>query len=128
MFLNELQQLQQQNPTQFKQVLSEVTSQLQQAASQASASGNTTQANNLTNLATTFQNAESGGPLPTAQQLQQAGLVGHHHHHHGHHGGQSSLMNLFQTSSDTDSQTLASSIFGSTTGAGSTNPAASIFS
>jgi hypothetical protein len=97
-------------------VLSQITSKLQQAATGATNSGNTTEATALNNLATSFQNAENGGALPTAQQLQQAGMTGTGHHHHHHHGGggQSSLMNLFQPSSSNDSQSLASSIFSST--------------
>jgi len=124
-FLNELQQLEQQNPTQFQQVLSQITNQLEQGATAAANSGNTAQATALNNLAASFQNAENGGALPTAQQLQQAGLTGHHHHHHGG-GGQSSLASLLQSSNSNDSQTLAASIFGSVTASGSTN-ASSIF-
>jgi hypothetical protein len=118
-FLNELQQLEQQNPTQFQQVLSQITGQLDQAATAATNSGNTSQATQLTNLAAAFQNAEIGGTLPTAQQLQQAGLTGHHHHHHHGGGGQSGLSTLLQSSNTNDSQTLAASIFGSTTPNGS---------
>ncbi len=77
-FLNQLQQLQTQNPQEFQAVLSQITGQLQQAASTASSNGKTAQANQLTQLASTFQSAASGGALPTAQQLQQAGLTGDH--------------------------------------------------
>jgi hypothetical protein len=128
-FLNGLQQLEQQNPTQFQQVLSQITNQLEQGATAATNSGNTTEATALNNLATAFQNAQNGGALPTAQELQQAGLTGngHHHHHHGGGGGQSSLTSLLQSSNTNDSQTLASSIFGSISSAGGSNAAASIF-
>ena len=119
--LSDLQQLQTQNPQQFQQVISQITAQLQQAATTASNNGNTAQANQLTQLAKSFQNAASGGQLPTAAQLQQAGLSGQHHHHHGggHHGSsstQSTALNAFQTqasATDSQSQDLISSIFGS---------------
>jgi hypothetical protein len=119
-FLNQLQQLQTQSPQQFQAIISQITGQLQQAASTASNNGNTTQANQLTQLANSFQSAASGGALPTAQQLQQAGLTGHHHHGGGHHGSgsaQSNAVNAFQASnaSDTQNQSLAASLFGSIT-------------
>ena len=126
-FLNQLQQLQTQSPQQFQAILSTLSGQLQTAASNASASGNTTQANQLTQLANTFQSAASGGPLPTAQQLQQAGLTGEHHlhgggHHRGGGGSGSSSQTTFQqnavnaftaANADTQNQSLAASIFGS---------------
>src|SRR5579863_7759067 len=79
-FLNQLQQLQTQSPQQFQAVISQVTGQLQQAGTTASNDGDTAQASQLTTLAKSFQSAASGGPLPTAQQLQQACLTGHHLH------------------------------------------------
>jgi hypothetical protein len=94
-FLNQLQQLQTQSPQQFQAIISQITGQLQQAASTASGSGNTAQANQLTQLVSAFQGAASGGPLPTAQQLQQAGLAEHHHHGGGHHGSGSSALNAY---------------------------------
>lgn len=116
-FLNQLQQLQTQNPQEFQAVLSQITGQLQQAAGTASANGNTTQANQLTALANTFQNASTGGPLPTAQQLQQAGIGGGHHHHGGHHfsgSSSASAYNAFQAANTTtQNESLAASIFGS---------------
>jgi len=121
-FLNQLQQLETQNPQEFQAILTEITGQLQQAATTASNNGNTTQANQLTQLANTFQNAESGGPLPTAQQLQQAGLTGHHHHHGGHRAPvQSNSTDPFQAASSAytqnQNQSLAASIFGTITNA-----------
>jgi hypothetical protein len=56
----ELQQLQQSNPTEFKQVLEDAATKLQQAASQTTDS---TQAQFLTNLADKFQSAASTGDL-----------------------------------------------------------------
>jgi hypothetical protein len=123
-FLNQLQQLQTQNPQKFQAIISQITGQLQQAASTASNNGNTTQAKQLTELANSFQSAASGGALPTAQQLQQAGLTGPHHHHGGgHHGSesaqssfQSNAVNAFQASSASEqNQSLAASIFGTIT-------------
>jgi hypothetical protein len=115
-FLNQLQQLQTQNPPEFQAMLTEITGQLNQAAGTASANGNTPQANQLTALANTFQSASTGGPLPTAQQLQQAGVSGHHHHgsHHGSGSSSSSAYNAFQAANaSTQNESLAASIFGS---------------
>jgi hypothetical protein len=75
----------------------------------------------LKQLETSFQGAAKGGPIPTAQQLQQAGLsVGHHHHGGGHYdssSSQSSAVNAFQAANTANSQnqTLAASIFSSLT-------------
>jgi hypothetical protein len=115
-FLNELQQLQIQSPAQFTQLMTSISGNLTQAAQTASSSGNTSQATLLKNLATQFQNAANGGQVPTAQQLQQAGLTGHHHHGGGHHhAGQSGSSNLFESSTDTSSQDLLASLLGTTT-------------
>jgi hypothetical protein len=119
-FLNQLQQLQTQDPQKFQQVISQITAQLQQAATTASNNGNTAQATQLTQLAKSFQNVAGGGQLPTAQQLQQAGLSGHHHHHGGghHESAPSSAVSAFQTqatTTDSQNQDLLSSIFGSLT-------------
>jgi hypothetical protein len=75
-FLNELSQLQQRNPSQFSQVLTRITNRLNQAAQKAASTGNSQQAAQFRQLAAALQTAASGGPLPTAQQLQQAGLTG----------------------------------------------------
>jgi flagellar hook-basal body complex protein FliE len=75
-FLNELSQLQQRNPSQFSQVLTRITNRLNQAAQKAASTGNSQQAAQFHQLAASLQSAASGGPLPTAQQLQQAGLTG----------------------------------------------------
>ncbi len=107
-FLNQLQQLQTQSPQKFQAIISQLTGQLHQAASTATANGNTAQASQLTNLAKSFQSAASGGALPTAQQLQQAGLTGHHHHHGG--GGRH-----YVNPADSQNQSVIASIFGSVT-------------
>jgi hypothetical protein len=75
-FLNELSQMQQQNPRQFSQVLTLITNRLDQAAQSASRSGDSQKAAQFSQLAASLQSAASGGQLPTALQLQQAGLTG----------------------------------------------------
>jgi hypothetical protein len=108
-FLNELSQLQQQNPDQFSQVLTQITDRLKQAAQDASSKGDAQKAGELNQLATAFQNAASSGQLPTVQQLQQAGLTGHHHHHGGHHHGGGAKPQSATTPSSTDQSTTAAS-------------------
>jgi hypothetical protein len=66
-FLNELSQMQQQNPRQF--------SRLSQAAQTAAKNGDAQKAAQFSQLAASLKSAASGGKLPTAQQLQQAGLI-----------------------------------------------------
>lgn len=115
-FISQLQQLRTQSPQEFQAVLTEITGQLEQAAGTASASGNTAQGNQFAALANTFHNASTGGPLPTAQQLQQAGLTGHHHHGGHHFSGSSpqAAYNAFQAANaSTQNESLAASIFGS---------------
>lgn len=79
----ELQQLQQSNPTEYQQVTAQISTNLQTAAQQATASGNTTLASQLNQLANDFQTASSTGQLPNFQDLAQAASTHHHHHHHG---------------------------------------------
>jgi hypothetical protein len=115
-FLSALQQIQQQDPSRFQQILSQITAQLQTAATNAASQGNSTRADQLNQLATQFQSAASNGQLPSVQTLQQAGLTGHHGHHGGHHhgGGQTSQTNplsAFQQTADADSQSTLASIF-----------------
>ena len=104
-FLSQLQQLQTQSPQQFQALISQLTGQLQKAATTANNSGNTAQASQLTQLAKSFQNAATGGALPTAQQLQQAGIIGHRPLHIGARG--------YASTSDTQNQSLIASMFGS---------------
>ena len=75
-----LQQLQQSNPTQYRQVTQQIASNLQNAAQTAQAAGNSTAANQLSQLATDFSNASQNGQLPGIQDLAQ-GIFGHHLHH-----------------------------------------------
>jgi hypothetical protein len=86
--LNSLQQLQQSNPSQYQQVTQQISSNLQTAAQSATASGNTSLANELNKLSTDFSSASTSGQLPNVQDLAQA-IGGGHHHHPFHHGGSS---------------------------------------
>lgn len=80
---SELQQLQQSNPSEYRQVTGQIATNLQSAAQTATADGNTAAASQLNQLATDFQTASSTGQLPNFQDLAQA-AGGHHHHHHMH--------------------------------------------
>ncbi len=109
--LNTLQQLQQNNPTQYAQVTGQIATNLQSAAKTAQADGNTTAANQLTELSNDFSSASKSGQLPNIQDLAQAAGAGHHHHH-GHGGSASSgsssssqsLMDLLASQSTSSSQ------------------------
>lgn len=92
-FLSMLQQVQQQNPTLFKQITSRVAAQFQVQAKAAAAQGDSTRARQLNQLATEFQNSSTTGQLPSAQALQEAGFGTHHGHHGHHHGGSPSPIN-----------------------------------
>jgi hypothetical protein len=87
--LTVLQQLQQNNPTQYQQVTQQIATNLQSAAQTATSQGNTTAATQLSQLATDFTNASTTGQLPNIQDLAQA-VGGHHHHHHSHSQSQES--------------------------------------
>src|ERR1035438_6564399 len=100
--LSTLQQLQQSNPTEYKQVTGQIATNLQNAAKTATADGNTAAATQLNQLATDFTNASQSGQLPNIQDLSQA-VSGGHHHHHGHHAESS------QSSSSSGSTAGASS-------------------
>jgi hypothetical protein len=82
--MSTLQQLQQSNPTEYKQVTQQIATNLQNAAKTATADGNSTQATQLNQLATDFTSASQSGQLPNMQDLAQAVGGGHHHHHHFH--------------------------------------------
>jgi hypothetical protein len=71
-FLNQLQQLKQSDPDKLKQVLSDISSKLQDAAKQAIG----TQADALNKLADKFQQAAQTGELSKLQPQHH----GHHHH------------------------------------------------
>jgi trimeric autotransporter adhesin len=112
--LSTLQQLQQSNPTEYQQVTSQIASNLQTAAQTATSDGDTSQATELSQLATDFNNASQNNTLPNIQDLAQAlgGAHGHHHHH----------MSSSGSSSTSDSSTGSSST-SSTSSSGSTSSA-----
>jgi len=131
--LQKLQQLQQQDPAQFKQVLSQLADALQQVADGSGQSNNF-----ATKLAAAFKNASDTGDLsalqsalqPTARMPlpqnagstagQSQGAQGHHHGHH-HHGGGGAIAAAFSTAiSSIDAILNGSSPVGSTNTAAST--------
>lgn len=76
--LSALQQLQQSDPAKYQQVTQQIATNLQSASQTAQSGGNTTAANQLSQLATDFTNASSNGQLPNIQDLARA-IGGHHH-------------------------------------------------
>jgi hypothetical protein len=107
--LNELQNLQQTNPSQYSKVTSQIATNLTTAAQQASSQGNTAEATQLSQLASDFKSSSTSGQLPSIQDLANAiGGGGHHHHHHA-------------SSSDSDSSSTTS------TSGSTTNTAQSLF-
>jgi hypothetical protein len=82
-----LQQLQQSNPTEYKQVTAQIATNLQTAAQTAQSQGNSGAASQLNQLATDFTSASQSGQLPNLQDLAEAvggSSGGRHHHHHAH--------------------------------------------
>jgi hypothetical protein len=120
--LSQLQQLQQSNPAQYQQVTQQISTNLLSAAQTAQASGNTTAANTLTQLATDFSNASKSGQLPNIQDLAQA-VAGHHHHHHGGHGHAAPPVG--STDADGDNSSVTSSSSSGSSSSGSTSSSAS---
>lgn len=108
--MSTLQQLQQSNPTEYKQVTQQIATNLKNAAQTATADGNSTQAAQLNQLATDFTSASQNGQLPNIQDLAQAIGGGHHHHHHAH-----------GASNDADSSSTSN-----TSSSGSTSPLSQI--
>lgn len=87
--VSSLQQLQQSDPAKYKQVTQQIATNLQGAAQTAQSQGNTTAANQLTQLASDFTSASQTGQLPSIQDLAKiaggSAVGGHHgHHHHAH--------------------------------------------
>jgi hypothetical protein len=111
--LSTLQQLQQSNPTEYKQVTQQIATNLQNAAQTATSDGNTSAANQLTQLATDFTTASQSGLLPNISDLAQAIGGGGHHHHHGHHAS---------SSTDSSSNSTSSSSTSASTSTSSTSP------
>ena len=106
--MSTLQQLQQSNPTEYKQVTQQIATNLQNAAKTATADGNSSEASQLTQLATDFTNASTSGQLPNISDLAQA-IGGGHHHHHGHHAAPASSTDSDSSSSSSTSSTTTSS-------------------
>jgi len=105
--MSTLQQLQQSDPAKYQQIAQQIATNLQTAAQTAQASGNSTEANQLTQLATDFTNAAKTGDLPSIQDLALA-MGGHHHHHHSHSASADSDSSSGSTSSSsTTSQALS---------------------
>src|ERR1039458_3396988 len=105
--LTTLQQLQQSNPTEYKQVTAQIATNLTSAAATAQAEGNTTAATQLNQLATDFTNASESGQLPNIQDLAQ-GVGGHHHHHHHAQAAASDSDTSSSSSSDATSTSASS--------------------
>jgi len=103
--MSTLQQLQQSNPTEYQQVTQQIATNLQTAAQTATTDGNSTQATQLSQLATDFTTASQSGQLPNIQDLAQAIAGGGHHHHHSE--AASSATDTDSTSSTGTSQTLS---------------------
>jgi aromatic ring hydroxylase len=112
---NTLQQLQQSNPTEYTQVTQKIAANLQSAAQTAQASGNTTAAAQLNQLATDFSNASATGQLPNLQDLAQA-VGGHHGHHHAAGSGSavSQLLSSLESASSQNGSVNAATVIQNT--------------
>jgi hypothetical protein len=119
--MSTLQQLQESNPTEYKQVTQQIATNLQTAAQTATTDGNTSAASQLTTLATDFTNASQSGQLPNISDLAQA-IGGGHHHHHGHHASSSDS----SSDSSSTSSSATSSSAASTSGSTSTSSSSSL--
>lgn len=107
-----LQQLQETNPSQYKQVTQTIATNLTAAAQTAQTDGNTNAANQLTQLASDFTSASKTGQLPNLQDLAQAtgsssSTSGHHHHRH-HHAESSSSFGSSSTATSSSSSPSSS--------------------
>jgi len=109
--LSTLQQLQQSDPSKYKDVMQKIATNLEDASKTASANGNTTLATKLDTLATDFTNASQSGDLPNIQDLAKAVTGGMHHNlgpAHSHASSDSCAGSTTSTSSSsTDSSTSA---------------------
>ena len=79
-FLSNLEQTQQADPALFQKVTTAIATRLQDVAQNAASKGNTAFSDTLNQLATQFRN----GQIPTAQTLQQDGILGHGNRHTRH--------------------------------------------
>jgi HSP90 family molecular chaperone len=114
-----LQQLQQSNPAEFKQITQQISTNLQAAAQTATADGNTTAATQLSQLATDFSTASTSGQIPNLQDLAQAthGAGGHHHHHFHTESALSDSGSTTSTTSNSTTQTASQLLSAFSTGA-----------
>jgi|SRR5580692_10085062 hypothetical protein len=70
--LSSLQELEQSNPSQYRQVTRQVASNLKTASRSATAAGNAPLGSRLAQLSTDFNKASTSGQLPNVQDLAQA--------------------------------------------------------
>ena len=118
--LSDLQTLQQTDPAKYKDVTGQIAAKLKSAADADSASGNTTGASQLNQLATDFTTASTTGQLPDIQDLAKAAGGGHHHHHG--HGGPPPTDSSDTTTDATAANQLLSAYQNSQTQSSSANP------
>jgi hypothetical protein len=107
--LSELQQLLQSDPTKYQQVTQQIATNLQSAAQTDQGNGNTTAANQLTQLATDFSEASQSGQLPSVSDLAKAAGGGHHHHRAGSASANSNGENGSSASNSTSDSSSSSS-------------------
>jgi hypothetical protein len=103
--LSTLQQLQESDPTKYKQVTAQIATNLQNAAQTAKSDGLTGAATELNQLSSDFANASSSGQLPNIQDLSQAvdqSGGGRHHHHHSASSSAGSETSSSSTSTSTN--------------------------
>lgn len=116
--LSGLQQLQESNPVQYRDVAKQIAANLDEAAKTAESQGDTTRADQLKKLASDFTAASESGELPDIQDLARVMGGGHHRRHHGHHRVQSAG----STADGSQSQTLLQ-LFGGQQGGEAQNSA-----
>lgn len=110
--LSTLQQLQQSDPTKYKQVTQQIATNLQSAAQTATSDGNSTAASQLNQLANDFTSASKSGELPNVQDLAEAtgsqSVGGHHHHHHHGYAQAEPAASAGNTSADSGASSTSS--------------------
>jgi hypothetical protein len=102
---SELKQLQQSDPTKFKQVVTDIANKLDAASKDPANSSASTM---LSNMASKFKDVANGGDISELQPPQ-----GHHHHHH-HSQTQDATSSYQAQSQSTQANPLASSTAAST--------------
>ena len=86
--MSKLAKLQQQDPAKFKEVVSQIATDVKSAAGKATGE----QATELNKLADNFSQAATSGSLSTMQPAGRGPGAAHHKGHKGHHGGPSGVM------------------------------------